>query len=91
MALVKYIKSAIDIPAKDRYVIVQFGAAKKEIRHSRGVIMIVAESPPDRSQGEFLASLNRAQRLAEKEGIATIYAIDRRKASRAKAAKKDLD
>ncbi len=47
MALVKYIQSASDIPAKERYVVVQFGAAKKEIRHSRGVIMIVAENPPD--------------------------------------------
>lgn len=91
MALVKYVKSASDIPAKERYVIVQFGAAKKEIRHSRGVIMIVAESPPDPSQAEFLASLDRARRLAEKEGIPTVYAIDRRKASRAKVAQKDSD
>ena len=87
MALVKYIQSASDIPVREKYVIVRFGSARKEIWHSRGVIMIVAEDPPNLNDTEFSAGLDRAQRLADREGIPTVYAIDRRRASRAKVEK----
>jgi uncharacterized protein (UPF0333 family) len=40
MAQLKYIKSASEIPAETRYVVVQYGAAAAEIRHSHGVVIV---------------------------------------------------
>jgi hypothetical protein len=80
MARIKYIKSAAEIPAQEKYVLVQYGAGAKEIRHSRGLIVIVSESGS--GTGEFQQAVERAERLADKEGIFTVFVIDRRRQDR---------
>ena len=82
MALVRYIKSAAEIPVRATYVLLHYGSAKKTIRHSRGLIIILAESDPD--QATFLEAVDGAKRTADEEAISTVYVIDRRRQPRTK-------
>jgi hypothetical protein len=83
MAALKYIKSATEIPISEKYILVQFGAARKTVRHSRGVIIIAPEGNPDLEQA-FQSAVTEAKRTADEDGIATVYVVDRRAQDRSK-------
>lgn len=84
MAALKYIKSATEIPNREKYVLIQYGSARKSVRHSRGLIIILPEANPDLEQVDFLATVTEAKRIADEDGISTVYVIDRRAQDRSK-------
>ena len=86
MALVRYIKSATEIPIREKYVLVQYGSARKTVRHSRGMIIILPDGNPDLGQVDYLAAVSEAKRIADEEGISIVYVIDRRAQRRTKSA-----
>ena len=84
MAALKYIKSATEIPIREKYVLIQYGSARKTVRHSRGLIIILPEANPDLEQVDFLAAVTEAKRIADEDGISTVYVVDRRAQDRSK-------
>ena len=87
MAALKYIKSATEIPNREKYVLIQYGSARKTVRHSRGLIIILPEANPDLEQLDFLATVTEAKRIADGGGISTVYIVDRRTQDRSKPAR----
>jgi hypothetical protein len=82
MAALKYIKSATEIPSHEKYVLIQYGSERKTIRHSRGMIMMLPHGNPDFESDDYLAAVAEAKRIADKEGISTVYVFDRRAQTR---------
>ena len=82
MAALKYIKSATEIPTREKYVLIQYGSERKTIRHSRGLILILPHGNPDLEPDDYLAAVAEAKRIADKEGISTVYVFDRRAQAR---------
>jgi phosphate-selective porin len=80
MAQLKYIKSASEIPVGPRYVIIKYGASALEIRHSRGTVVVAAGGSAD--QYGLEKAFERGRVLAEREGLSTVYVIDRRREPR---------
>jgi hypothetical protein len=79
MAQLKYIKSASEIPAGTRHVVVQYGASAAEIGHSHGVVVV---APSGTGQQGLEKAFERAQKIAERQGLVTVYVIDRRSQGR---------
>jgi hypothetical protein len=86
MAALKYIKSATEIPIREKYVLIQFGSARKTVRHSRGLIIILPDVNPDVEQDDYVAAVAEAQRIADEDGVSTVYVIDRRAQGRTTSA-----
>jgi hypothetical protein len=82
MAALKYIKSATEIPVREKYVLIQYGSARKTVRHSRGLIIILPDVNPGVEQDDYVAAVAEAKRIADEDGISTVYVIDRRAQSR---------
>ena len=84
MASVKYIKSAAEIPVREKYVLVQYGAARETIRHSRGTIIILPDRAPGLKPEDLTAAMSEANRIADENGLSIVYVVDRRAHSRTK-------
>ena len=84
MAALKYIKSATEISNREKYVLIQYGSARKTIRHSLGLIIILPLGNPDLEDPDFRAAVTEAKRIADKDGISTVYVVDRRAQDRSK-------
>ena len=87
MATLKYIKSATEIPIREKYVLIQYGSARKTVRHSRGLIIILPLGNPDLEPLDFDVAVTEAKRIADEDGIPTVYVLDRRAQDRSKPAR----
>ena len=78
MADVRHIKSTSEIPSGQKYVLVMYGPENNEIRHSRGVNLVIqaGERNDDIKKVKFATTVEDAQRIAERENIPTVYVVD---------------
>jgi hypothetical protein len=74
MVSVRYIASSTDIPAGEKYVLVEFGGKDAMTRHDRGLTFTVARSD-ERNLREAHAetAIGDAQAAAVREGIDTVF------------------
>jgi hypothetical protein len=77
MAEVKYISSPTEIPAGPKYVLVQYGNENGNARHTRGLTITVARGQSDSiSEVAFSTAVKSAKKIADEEGIATVFACE---------------
>jgi hypothetical protein len=77
MADVKYISSPAEIPAGQKYVLVQYGNENGNARHARGLTITIARGQSDSvSELAFSTAVNSAKEIAEEEGISTVFACE---------------
>lgn len=78
MADVIKISSPSEIPEGEQFVLLMYGPAKTDVRHSRGVTLTIAlqGEPDDLKRVEFATALEGAKRLADDEHIAAVYVVE---------------
>jgi len=74
MAKVKYIKSANEIPAGQKCLLVTYGEEYAQTRHPLGFTITVArQSSKTVSELSFLTAVHTAKGIAKQEGISEIF------------------
>jgi hypothetical protein len=75
MAKVKYIASANEIPAGQKFLLVMYGEKYAQTRHPLGLTITVArQSSKTVSELSFLTAVHTAKGIAKREGISEIFA-----------------
>jgi NAD-dependent oxidoreductase involved in siderophore biosynthesis len=74
MAKLKYIASANEIPAGQKYLLVMYGEQYAQTRHPLGLTITVArQSSKTVSELSFLTAVHTAKGIAKREGISEIF------------------
>jgi hypothetical protein len=75
MPKVKYIASATEIPADQKYVLVKHGEEYGQTRHPLGLTITVTRQQSNTvSELSFLTAVHTAKGIAKQEGISEIFA-----------------
>ena len=74
MAQVRYVSSPAEIPAEEKYILVEYGKDNALQRHSRGLTVTVDESQePNLREAHTVTAIGEAQAMADQEDITTVF------------------
>lgn len=74
MAQVRYVSSPAEIPAGEKYILVEYGKTNALQRHSRGLTVTVDETQePNLREAHTATAIGEAQAMADQEHINTVF------------------